>query len=81
MIEKISFHSYGTESCSAMSGGLYPCFGSVGNQRKSAEKTIWRQSVSRSIYIDRTSVKIAVNFFMEHKRSKGLRNLHCYHDN
>lgn len=50
MIGNISFCSYGTDSCSAMSGGLYPCFESVGNQRKSAEKPSG-DKVSQGVFI------------------------------
>lgn len=50
MMGKISFCSYGTDSCSAMSGGLYPCFGSVGNQRESAEKPSG-DKVSQGVFI------------------------------
>lgn len=50
MIGKISFCSYGTDSCSAVSGGLYPCFVSVGNQRNSAEKP-YGDKVSQGVFI------------------------------
>lgn len=50
MIGKISFCTCGTDSLSVMSGGLYPCFGSVGNQRTSAEKPSG-DKVSQGVFI------------------------------
>lgn len=74
MMGKISFCSYGTDSCSAVSGGLYPCFGSVGNQRNSAEKP-YGDKVSQGVFI--LSV-LLLKYQLIPSRSTSLRKASSY---